>query len=154
MNNIFISFTGIMWEKQNPLVKKDIFGFSSNNEEDLTARGRRTDLNSLHTQGMLKETLGPENSTQIGNSLEVSGGSRQGSFRSSFRRRGNAAPGLQQNEHYPNDHYKYQDEMQTSNPNIDSVSEISQLIYPVTFWGILFSRLTYLEYNLSKQLIV
>ncbi|CAH8667416.1 unnamed protein product [Schistosoma bovis] len=112
---------GIMWEKQNPLVKKDIFGFSSNNEEDLTARGRRTDLNSLHTQGMLKEnTLGPENSTQIGNSLEVSGGSRQGSFRSSFRRRGNAAPGLQQNEHYPNDHYKYQDEMQTSNPNIDS----------------------------------
>ncbi|CAH8659371.1 unnamed protein product [Heterobilharzia americana] len=70
---------------------------------------------------MIKENiLGPDNSVQIGNSLEVSGGSRHGSFRSSFRRRGNTAPGMQQNDQYSNDHFKYQDEMQTPNSNVGS----------------------------------
>ncbi|KAH8868176.1 Junctophilin-1 [Schistosoma japonicum] len=109
---------GLMWEKQNSLLKKDIFGYSSNHEEDIAGRGRRNDPNSLHTQGLIKEnTIAPDSSGQIGNSLEVSGGSRQGSFRSSFRRRGNT---IQQNEHYPNDHYRYHEENQTSNPNIDT----------------------------------
>nr|CAH8871826.1 unnamed protein product [Trichobilharzia regenti] len=112
---------GLQWEKQNPLMKKDIFGYSSNREEDISTGNRRSDHNILHTQGMVKEnTLGPDNSAQIGNSLEVSGGSRQGSFRSSFRRRGNTTQGFQQNEQYSNDNFKYQDEVHTSNPNMDS----------------------------------
>ncbi|KER18628.1 hypothetical protein T265_15930, partial [Opisthorchis viverrini] len=68
------------WEKQNPLLKKELFGVS----KDVTdaANANRQPQHNLRAEGLLN------GEGMTGNSLEVSGGSRQGSFRSSFRRHG------------------------------------------------------------------
>ncbi|OON23662.1 MORN repeat protein, partial [Opisthorchis viverrini] len=71
---------GQQWEKQNPLLKKELFGVS----KDVTdaANANRQPQHNLRAEGLLN------GEGMTGNSLEVSGGSRQGSFRSSFRRHG------------------------------------------------------------------
>ncbi|CAL8098222.1 unnamed protein product [Calicophoron daubneyi] len=76
---------GLQWEKQNPLLKKELFGVDSKTDmTDSAHHGTEvTQPNSIRVNN-----VGPNDLQGLGgHSLEVSGGSRQGSFRSSFRRR-------------------------------------------------------------------
>ncbi|THD29131.1 Junctophilin-3 [Fasciola hepatica] len=72
---------GLRWERQNPLVKKELFGLSSTKESN----EQSSPVRQMGQQSVLQNTMSNE---MQGRSLEVSGGSRQGSFRSSFRRHG------------------------------------------------------------------
>ncbi|KAF7233549.1 hypothetical protein EG68_05968 [Paragonimus skrjabini miyazakii] len=72
---------GIQWEKQNPLLSKEIFGITKEPPSETVGPSRQLQRNMCMDNS-------PNNEGLIGHSLEVSGGSRRGSFRSSFRRPG------------------------------------------------------------------
>lgn len=82
---------GIEWEKQNHLLQTDVFNSATRATAQQNSQPTSPQSQARHAnQNTATETPNSPGGLTV-NSLEVSGGNRRGSFRSSFRRAANAA---------------------------------------------------------------